>query len=187
VNLLHRSRNWLISDKSCIGKRGTSFGQAYAQLGKNARSETELYCSRRRMQQCSEATSIPVVSVCGSNIKYICCPVTLCLDDLQWADSASIAAVNQLLLTGGLASPNAKFFFLGCYRDGETDNRDSLWKTLCNNDLISARSTDVKLDCMDEEILTTMVSETLCLSPRLTQSLSSIIYHKTKGNPLFVS
>eukprot|EP00984_Skeletonema_dohrnii_P025146 scaffold14259_cov134-Skeletonema_dohrnii-CCMP3373.AAC.4 len=113
--------------------------------------------------------------------------VTLCLDDLQWADSASIAAVNQLLLTGGLASPNAKFFFLGCYRDGETDNRDSLWKTLCNNDLVSARSTDVKLDCMDEEILTAMVSETLCLSPRLTRSLSSIIYHKTKGNPLFVS
>ena len=32
-----------------------------------------------------------------------------------------------------------------------------------------------------------MVSETLHLSPRLTRSLSSVIYHKTKGNPLFVS
>ncbi|KAK1741322.1 putative AAA ATPase, partial [Skeletonema marinoi] len=113
--------------------------------------------------------------------------VTLCLDDLQWADSASIAAVNQLLLAGGIASQNAKFFFLGCYREGETDNFNPLWKTLCNNDLVSARFTDVKLDCMDEETLTTMVSETLCLSPRLTRSLSSIIYHKTKGNPLFVS
>jgi len=114
-------------------------------------------------------------------------PVTLCLDDLQWADSASIAAVNQLLLTGGLASQNAKFFFLGCYREGETDNYNPLWKALCNSDLVNSRSTDVKLDCMDEETLTTMVSETLCLFPRLTQSLSSIIYHKTKGNPLFVS
>eukprot|EP00984_Skeletonema_dohrnii_P034453 scaffold33562_cov125-Skeletonema_dohrnii-CCMP3373.AAC.7 len=113
--------------------------------------------------------------------------VTLCLDDLQWADSASIAAVNQLLLTGGIASQHAKFFFLGCYREGETDKCNPLWKTLCNNDLVNARSTDVKLDCMDEETLTTMVSETLCLLPRLTRSLSSIIYHKTKGNPLFVS
>eukprot|EP00984_Skeletonema_dohrnii_P030530 scaffold22078_cov84-Skeletonema_dohrnii-CCMP3373.AAC.5 len=115
-------------------------------------------------------------------------PVTLFLDDLQWADSASIAAVNQLLLelTGGLASQNTHFFFLGCYREGETDN-NPLWKTLCVNDLFNARSIDVKLDCMDEETLTTMVSETLCLSPRLTRSLSSIIYHKTKGNPLFVS
>eukprot|EP00984_Skeletonema_dohrnii_P033108 scaffold28586_cov107-Skeletonema_dohrnii-CCMP3373.AAC.16 len=33
--------------------------------------------------------------------------VTLCLDDLQWADSASIAAVNQLLLAGGIASQHA--------------------------------------------------------------------------------
>eukprot|EP00985_Skeletonema_marinoi_P010653 scaffold4990_cov72-Skeletonema_marinoi.AAC.1 len=32
-----------------------------------------------------------------------------------------------------------------------------------------------------------MVSETLCLSPRLTRPLSNAIYHKTKGNPLFVS
>eukprot|EP00984_Skeletonema_dohrnii_P034447 scaffold33562_cov125-Skeletonema_dohrnii-CCMP3373.AAC.1 len=113
--------------------------------------------------------------------------VTLCLDDLQWADSASIAAVNQLLLAGGIASQHAKFFFLGCYREGETDKCNPLWKTLCNNDLVNARSTDVKLDSMDEQTLTTMVSETLCLLPRLTRSLSSIIYHKTKGNPLFVS
>eukprot|EP00985_Skeletonema_marinoi_P034141 scaffold43234_cov256-Skeletonema_marinoi.AAC.1 len=115
-------------------------------------------------------------------------PVTLFLDDLQWADSASIAAVNQLLLelTGGLASQKTHFFFLGCYREGETGN-NPLWKTLCVNDLFNARSIDVKLDRMDEETLTTMVSETLCLSPRLTRSLSSIIYHKTKGNPLFVS
>ncbi|KAK1742112.1 putative AAA ATPase [Skeletonema marinoi] len=113
-------------------------------------------------------------------------PVTLFLDDLQWADSASIAAVNQLLL-GGLASQNTHFFFLGCHRDGEADNCNPLWKSLCYNNLVNARSTDVKLDCMGEETLSTMVSETLCLSPRLTRSLSSVIYHKTKGNPLFVS
>eukprot|EP00984_Skeletonema_dohrnii_P009764 scaffold3759_cov124-Skeletonema_dohrnii-CCMP3373.AAC.1 len=113
-------------------------------------------------------------------------PVTLFLDDLQWADSASIAAVNQLLLAGGIASQHAKFFFLGCYREGETDC-NPLWKSLCNSDLVNARSTNVKLDCMDEETLTTVVSEILCLSPRLTRPLSSIIYHKTKGNPLFVS
>jgi hypothetical protein len=49
-------------------------------------------------------------------------PVTLFLDDLQWADPASIAAVNQLFLTGGLASQNTNFFFVGCYREGEVDN-----------------------------------------------------------------
>ncbi|KAL7542211.1 hypothetical protein ACHAWF_015697 [Thalassiosira exigua] len=32
-----------------------------------------------------------------------------------------------------------------------------------------------------------MMSGLLCLSPRLTRPLSHIIYHKTKGNPFFVS
>jgi predicted ATPase len=40
---------------------------------------------------------------------------------------------------------------------------------------------------MDEESANTMISETLCLFPRLTRSLSNIIHHKTTGNPLFVS
>eukprot|EP00984_Skeletonema_dohrnii_P007942 scaffold2926_cov109-Skeletonema_dohrnii-CCMP3373.AAC.14 len=114
-------------------------------------------------------------------------PVTLFLDDLQWADSASIEAVNQLLLTGGLAAQNTSFFFLGCYREGETDNFNPLWRSLCNNNLVNARSTEVKLDCMDEHTLNRMVSETLCLSPRLTRTLSNVTYHKTKGNQLFVS
>ncbi|KAK1739316.1 putative AAA ATPase [Skeletonema marinoi] len=114
-------------------------------------------------------------------------PVTLFLDDLQWADSASIEAVNHLLLTGGLATQNTSFFFLGCYREGETDNLNPLWTSLCNNNLVNARSTEVKLDCMDEHTLNRMVSETLCLSPRLTRTLSNVIYHKTKGNQLFVS
>ncbi len=107
-------------------------------------------------------------------------PVTLFLDDLQWADPASIAAVNQLLLGGGLNSQNQNghFFFLGCYRKGEVDGA-------VNDDMIP--STQVELDSIDEETLGTMVSETLCLSPRLTRNLSSIIYHKTKGNPLFVT
>ncbi|KAK1741489.1 putative ATPase, partial [Skeletonema marinoi] len=40
---------------------------------------------------------------------------------------------------------------------------------------------------MGEETLNAMVSETLCVLPRLTRTFSNIIYRKTKGNPLFVS
>jgi predicted ATPase len=113
-------------------------------------------------------------------------PVTLFLDDLQWADPASIEAVNQLLLTCGPASPNTSFFFLGCYREGES-SCNPYWRAMCNSNLLNGRSTNIKLDCMGEDTVNTMVSETLRLSPRLTRALSSIIYHKTKGNPLFVS
>ncbi|KAK1742678.1 putative AAA ATPase [Skeletonema marinoi] len=107
-------------------------------------------------------------------------PITLFLDDLQWADAASIAAVNQLLFTAGPLS-RKNFFFLGCAR-----GKDSATKWSPCVDILVAGGIHVKLDCMDEHTLNTMVSETLCLSPRLTRTLSNVIYHKTKGNPLFV-
>ena len=114
-------------------------------------------------------------------------PVTLFLDDLQWADSASIAAVSQLLSNTGSSSQQKRFFFLGCHREGVIDSVHPLWKLVCNAELVGVSLTSLKLDCMEEETLNTMVSETLCILPRLTRTLSSTIYRKTKGNPLFVS
>eukprot|EP00984_Skeletonema_dohrnii_P013029 scaffold5366_cov75-Skeletonema_dohrnii-CCMP3373.AAC.1 len=108
-------------------------------------------------------------------------PITLFLDDLQWADAASIAAVNQLLFAAGPLS-HRNFFFLGCAREKDSATK---WSHCVN--MLVAEGIHVKLDCMDEHTLNTMVSETLCLSPRLTRPLSNVIYHKTKGNPLFVS
>ena len=45
----------------------------------------------------------------------------------------------------------------------------------------------VKLECMDKDMVTRVLSYLLCLPPRLVRSLSDIVYHKTKGNPLFFS
>ena len=108
-------------------------------------------------------------------------PITLFLDDLQWTDDASIAVVNQLLFVAGPSS-HKKFFFLGCARE-----KDSTTKWLPGVDILVSEGINIKLDCMDEHMLNTMVSETLCLLPRLTRTLSNIIFHKTKGGLLFVS
>eukprot|EP00986_Skeletonema_menzelii_P011803 scaffold6193_cov139-Skeletonema_menzelii.AAC.1 len=70
-------------------------------------------------------------------------PVTLFLDDLQWADPASIAAVKHLLLAVNPTTQDAHFFFLGCYRKGETDGG-----AICDSIIPSI---NVKLDCMCEE------------------------------------
>ena len=67
-------------------------------------------------------------------------PVTLFLDDLQWADPSSIAAVNHLLSAVNVTSQDARFFFLGCYRKGETN-----CKVSCD-DIDS--SIQIELDCM---------------------------------------
>jgi len=113
-------------------------------------------------------------------------PVTLFLDDLQWADAASMAAVSQLLFNTGSSSQQKRFFFLGCHREGIIDSVHPLWKLVCDAELVRASFTSLKLGCMEEETLNTMVSETLCILPRLSRTLSNVIYRKTKGNPLFV-
>ncbi len=114
-------------------------------------------------------------------------PVTLFLDDLQWADAASIEAVNHLLITASIPSQEKRVFFLGCCREGEIDEGHPVWKLLSSVGKTSVGCTNIKLGLMSEQTINTMVSETLCLLPRLTRSLSEVIYHKTKGNPLFVS
>eukprot|EP00985_Skeletonema_marinoi_P011488 scaffold5474_cov81-Skeletonema_marinoi.AAC.1 len=114
-------------------------------------------------------------------------PVTLFLDDLQWADSASIAAVTQLLCSTGSSSKQKQFFFVGCHREGIIDSVHPVWELVCNAELLGVSFTSLKLDSMGEETLNAMVSETLCVLPRLTRTLANIMYRKTKGNPLFVS
>jgi len=113
-------------------------------------------------------------------------PVTLFLDDLQWADAASMGAVSQLLLNTGSSSQQKRFFFLGCHREGIIDTVHPLWKLVCNAELVGVCFTSLKLGCMGEETVNAMVSETLCILPRLTRTLSNVIYRKTKENPLFV-
>ncbi|KAK1734468.1 putative AAA ATPase [Skeletonema marinoi] len=114
-------------------------------------------------------------------------PLTLFLDDLQWADSASIAAVTQLLCSTGSSTKQKQFFFVGCHREGIIDSAHPVWELVCNAELLGVPFTSLNLDSMAEDTLNAMVSETLCVLPRLTRTLSNIIYRKTKGNPLFVS
>eukprot|EP00984_Skeletonema_dohrnii_P011063 scaffold4391_cov106-Skeletonema_dohrnii-CCMP3373.AAC.3 len=114
-------------------------------------------------------------------------PVTLFLDDLQWADSASIAAVTQLLCSAGSSSKQKQFFFVGCHREGIIDSTHPVRELVCNAEQLGVSFTSLKLDSMGEETLNAMVSESLCVLPRLTRTLANIMYRKTKGNPLFVS
>ncbi len=44
----------------------------------------------------------------------------------------------------------------------------------------------VSLAGLDQEDLNTMISDALCLYPRICESLSEVVMQKTKGNPFFV-
>ena len=112
---------------------------------------------------------------------YSSVSVTLCLDDMQWCDEATMLVLNQLLI-----KRHNKFFFLGCYRSDEMNDDHPIWKTIRNVRLFGANTTTVKLDCIKKDVLNEMVSDLLCLPPRQVRSLAEILHKKTKGNPLFL-
>ncbi|KAK1734958.1 putative ATPase [Skeletonema marinoi] len=193
----------LLQDSGPSSKVAEIASKLRSSLGNEAYHLTKLIPNLASILEGPEILAINLNEDCGNaqkRLQYFLCqllqaisstfsaPVTLFLDDLQWADQASMEAVLQLLNTLGASSQEAKsFFFLGCCREGEIDEEHPLWNFLCTADRLSIDFTNIILDMMDEPTINTMVSETLCLSPRLTRSLSSIINHKTNGNPLFVS
>jgi predicted ATPase len=108
--------------------------------------------------------------------------VTLCLDDVQWMDAASISVVKRVLAQG-----YNKFFFMACCRHDEMSDTHPFWgmiDSVCSNGTLSV---SVELKNIDANMLENVISEFLCLSPRLVKPLASIVHSKTKGLPLFVS
>lgn len=106
-------------------------------------------------------------------------PITMYLDDLHFADDASIGVINQLFFT--LKSTERIFFIASSRECG------ALWKMISNLNYFCVPHIQLKLDCMGERAINKTISELLHLSPRITGPLSSIAHHKTQGNALFFS
>ncbi|KAL7512036.1 hypothetical protein ACHAXN_008983 [Cyclotella atomus] len=106
--------------------------------------------------------------------------LTLCLDDIQWADEASIDLLAKLV------QGKKKFFFLGCCRDDEVKN-SPFERMLTHLREADIKTTIVQLKRMEEDCLNSVMSELLCLSPRLIRPFSRIVHSKTRGNCLFIS
>ncbi len=107
-------------------------------------------------------------------------PVIVYFDDLQWADLSALDLIAMLV-----TDPETKsLLFLGAYRDNES-NQD-LEETL--GDIAEAKVpvTEIHLGELDWAAVNDLVADTLHLSPHLTQSLSTNLHAKTRGNPLFV-
>ncbi|KAL7546921.1 LOW QUALITY PROTEIN: hypothetical protein ACHAWF_011795, partial [Thalassiosira exigua] len=107
--------------------------------------------------------------------------VALFLDDLQWADPASL-----LLITSMISKTKGKgsVFFACCFRDDDMKEGDPLTVWLTNINAFPFQT--LHLENMSEEGVNELVSETLRLFPRVTRPLAFILHHKTRGNPLFL-
>lgn len=108
-------------------------------------------------------------------------PVVLFLDDLQWADAASLKLIT--LLMKDLDDPC--LLLIGAYRDNEVDTAHPLNLTL---DVIRkhAAVTKVEVSPLQEDSIEELVADTLKRDVHETRSLAQLIYRKTFGNPFFI-
>lgn len=109
-------------------------------------------------------------------------PLVLFLDDLQWADGASLALVEALL-----TNDSQKNCLVICsFRDDEV-SQGHPFMDLIENLRDRAKITELELGPLLAKDITQMVAESLHQETNETQKLGKVIHARTGGNPFFAS
>ncbi len=103
------------------------------------------------------------------------------LDDLQWADSASLKLL-QLLM-----QDTEHLLVLGAYRDNEVSPVHPFILTV--DEIIKSGATvnTITLQPLGLADMNQLVADTLNCDFSLAQPLTELVYQKTKGNPFFAT
>lgn len=108
-------------------------------------------------------------------------PLVVILDDLQWADPASLAVLELVLSS----ESQGYLLVLGSYRDSEVDANHALSGTLAR---LSRRvQVDrIELRALSHAEVRDFVRDALRFTRQGSDDLASLIFEKTSGNPLFM-
>ncbi len=110
-------------------------------------------------------------------------PLAIFLDDLQWADSASLGLIKNLMLD----SSTRYLFLMLAYRDNETDANHPFTIML---DSIKKEGVDVGLiylKPLHEEHVNEMLRDSLFCKTEEVAPLAELVFQKTGGNPFFIT
>ncbi|MBD0310592.1 MAG: AAA family ATPase, partial [Microcoleus sp. T1-bin1] len=109
-------------------------------------------------------------------------PLVIFLDDLQWADSATLKLMELMML-----DEQTQFLFLiGAYRDNEVNPAHPLALTLERLRKQRAVLQEIILAPLTLFPLSQLIAETLHQNTDTVRSLAELVLHKTEGNPFFV-
>ncbi|WP_017317815.1 hybrid sensor histidine kinase/response regulator [Mastigocladopsis repens] len=110
-------------------------------------------------------------------------PLVLFLDDLQWADLASLKLI-QLLA----CEPNSQYLLLiGAYRDNEVSATHPLMVTLEEIQEKGAVVNNIVLQPLHITHVNQLISDTFRSDTLKTISLAELVFNKTQGNPFFLT
>uniref|UniRef100_UPI0039A61920 ATP-binding protein n=1 Tax=Nostoc piscinale TaxID=224012 RepID=UPI0039A61920 len=108
-------------------------------------------------------------------------PLVMFLDDLQWADSASLKLI-QLLM-----ADTSHLLLIGAYRDNEVLPGHPLMLTLGDLHKKQTQINTITLKTLTQNTVNQLVADTLKSPEELAENLSELIYQKTQGNPFFAT
>ncbi|MCT7982405.1 AAA family ATPase [Laspinema sp. A4] len=110
-------------------------------------------------------------------------PLVLFLDDLQWADSASLNLL-QLLMTD---VESHHLLMIGAYRDNEVSPTHPFMLALEEIEKMGAKVTTIELQPLGVTQVTALISDSFSCSPERAKPLAELIFNKTQGNPFFLT
>ncbi|MBE9396154.1 diguanylate cyclase [Pontibacterium sp. N1Y112] len=117
-------------------------------------------------------------------VRVICTahkPLVVFIDDLQWADLASINLLRMLMMD----TENRYCLLLGAYRNNEVDDRHPFSRILQDLMAEQSRLSQIDLKPLPLRALHEVMRDTLGLPLAQIQSLGDLVYQKTAGNPFF--
>ena len=109
-------------------------------------------------------------------------PLVLFLDDLQWADTASLNLLVRVLTD----QDQHYVFVIGAYRDNEVDESDPLMLALDEVRKTGSIIQHISLQALNIAEITQMLSDTLVCPLDQVQPLAALVLAKTDGNPFFL-
>jgi len=110
-------------------------------------------------------------------------PLVLFLDDLQWADNASLNLLKFLM-----TSPNTRhLLIIGAYRDNEVDSAHPLMVIASEIEQSGGIVNQISLPPLKPAIVNQLISDTLYCNPETTEPLARLVWQKTHGNPFFIN
>ncbi len=108
-------------------------------------------------------------------------PLVVFIDDLQWADLASIAIIELLI-----SREDMRYFLLiGAYRDNEVDAAHPFMKMIDTIRNQHALMHHIHITELSFEHVNELVADTLHCKQSFSRPLSTLIYSKTHGNAFF--
>lgn len=108
-------------------------------------------------------------------------PLVVFIDDLQWADSASLGLLQSLVTD----PEGGSFLLIGAYRDNEVHASHPLLHSLAEIRQAGLEPGTLHIDNLRREDLTALLADALRASPGRVASLAAMVHEKTRGNAFF--